>query len=124
MSLTSWKGKTVRKQDIYIAKNYLNKDEIDELNRLVTIFLETAELRAKKRIDITMNFWHDNVHRILEFNDLKLLIGQGAISSSKMKSIVDKIYVKFDQHRKSLEALQADNEELKEIENEIKANKK
>lgn len=44
MALTSWKGGVVRKQDIFIAKNYLNSDEIDTLNRLVVIFLETAEL--------------------------------------------------------------------------------
>jgi hypothetical protein len=48
MALTNWKGKVVRKQDIYIAKNYLSEDEIDNLNRFVTVFLETAELRAKK----------------------------------------------------------------------------
>ncbi len=51
MALTSWKGSIVRKQDIFIAKNYLRKDEIDTQNRLVVIFLETAELRAKERMD-------------------------------------------------------------------------
>jgi hypothetical protein len=56
MALTSWKGSIIRKQDIFIAKNYLSKDEIDTLNRLVVIFLETAELRAKERMDITMRF--------------------------------------------------------------------
>lgn len=66
MALTSWKGNVVRKQDIFIAKNYLNRDEIDTLNRLVVIFLETAELRAKNRIDITMKFWRENVDGILE----------------------------------------------------------
>lgn len=53
MNLTSWKGKIVRKQDIYISKNYLTQDELDTLNRLVTIFLETAELRVKMRKDLT-----------------------------------------------------------------------
>ena len=65
MSLTSWKGKVVRKQDIYIAKNYLNSDEIDSLNRLVVIFLETAELRAKGRKDLTMKYWQENVDKII-----------------------------------------------------------
>ena len=65
MALTAWKGSVVRKQDIFIAKNYLTEDEIDTLNRLVVIFLETAELRAKNRYDITMKFWHENVDRIL-----------------------------------------------------------
>lgn len=54
MALTTWKGSQVRKQDIFIAKNYLNEDELDSLNRLVVIFLETAELRAKNRVDISL----------------------------------------------------------------------
>jgi hypothetical protein len=54
MGLTSWKGSIVRKQDITVAKNYLSGDEIDTLNRLVVVFLETAELRAKSRRDIAM----------------------------------------------------------------------
>jgi hypothetical protein len=56
MGLTSWKGTIVRKQDIIIAKNYLSEDEIDTLNRLVVIFLETAELTVKERKDLTMLF--------------------------------------------------------------------
>jgi hypothetical protein len=56
LALTSWKGTIVRKQDIYIAKNYLTEDEIDSLNRFVVVFLETAELRVKNREDITINF--------------------------------------------------------------------
>jgi len=50
MNLTSWKGSIVRKQDINMAKNYLIHDEIDTLNRLVVIFLESAELRPKSQI--------------------------------------------------------------------------
>jgi len=68
MALTSWKGKIVRKQDIYIAKNYLTEDEIDTLNRLVVIFLETAELQAKGRKDLTMKFWRENVDGIITYN--------------------------------------------------------
>ncbi len=72
MAPTSWKGGAVRKQDIFIAKNYLDEDEIDTLNRLVVIFLETAELRAKNRFDITMKFWRENVDRILTFNGIRI----------------------------------------------------
>ncbi len=77
MSLTSWKSAIVRKQDIFIAKNYLNQEEIDTLNRLVVIFLEMAELRAKERRDLTMQFWRDNVDRILEFNDRRRAFWRG-----------------------------------------------
>ena len=125
MALTSWKGSVVRKQDIFIAKNYLNTDEIDTLNRLVVIFLETAELRAKNRINITMKFWQENVDRILEFNEQPLLTGKGKVSSSAMKEKVKQIYQLFDNKRKAYEAIQADNEdieELKQLEEKIQTN--
>jgi len=70
MGLTNWQGSVVRKQDITIAKNYLSEDELDSLNRLVVIFLETAELRAKKRQDLNMRFWQENLDKIIAFNDL------------------------------------------------------
>ena len=69
MALTSWEGSIVRKGDIYIAKNYLTKDEIDTLNRFVMVFLESAELRAKNRQDITIDFWRENIDKIIAFND-------------------------------------------------------
>lgn len=116
MALTSWKGSVVRKQDIFIAKNYLNADEIDTLNRLVVIFLETAELRAKNRIDITMKFWYDNVDRILEFNEQPLLTGKGTVSNAAMKEKVRLIYQLFDTNRKAYEATQADQQDLEELE--------
>jgi hypothetical protein len=126
MNLTSWKGSIVRKQDIFIAKNYLTEDEIDTLNRLVVVFLESAELRAKNRMDITMDFWRENVDKILEFQDKKILTNAGAISKIDMEKHVREIYSDFDKRRKEYEALQADKddiEELKQIENEIKKKK-
>ena len=126
MNLTSWKGSIVRKQDIFIAKNYLNEDEIDTLNRLVVIFIESAELRAKNRMDITMNFWRENVDKILEFQDKKILTHAGSISKADMEKFVKEIYTSFDKRRKEYEALQADEidlKELKQIENEIKKKK-
>jgi hypothetical protein len=115
MALTSWKGNIVRKQDIFIAKNYLNEDEIDTLNRIVVIFLETAELRAKNRIDITMKFWHENVDKILAFNEKLLLTGKGKISNAAMEEKVREIYQLFDKKRKTYEAKQADIEDLAEL---------
>lgn len=116
MALTSWKGSVVRKQDIFTAKNYLTADEIDTLNRLVVIFLETAELRAKNRDDLTINFWKENVDRILEFNDKKILPDKGSISNAQMESKVSDIYSEFDKKRKEFEARQDDEKELKELE--------
>jgi hypothetical protein len=123
MALTNWKGIKVRKQDIYIAKNYLTDDEIDTLNRLVVIFLETAELRVKERKDITMRFWAENVDKLLEFNNKPLLLSAGSVSKNEMEEKVKEIYNRFDTRRKEFEALQADEEdleELKQLEKKIK----
>ena len=127
MALTSWKGTIVRKQDIYIAKNYLTADEIDTLNRLVVIFLETAELRAKERIELTMSFWKENVDRILQFNDKKILTGAGTVSNAFMEQKVAEIYEKFNTRRKTYDSIIADNvdiDEIKAIENQVKSLKK
>ena len=115
MALTSWKGSIVRKQDVFIAKNYLNKDEIDILNRLVVIFLETAELRIKSRTDITMKFWQENIDKILEFNDKPLLTSKGKISKIAMEQKVREIYRLFDKKRKTFDAQKADEEDLEEL---------
>lgn len=119
MSLTSWKGGIVRKQDIYTAKNYLIDDEIDTLNRLVVIFLETAELRAKDRLDIVISFWKENVDRILTSNDRKILTGAGSVSKLEMEETVGKVYEEFDARRKSFEARQADQQDLEELTEQI-----
>jgi len=123
MGLTSWKGSKVRKQDIVVAKNYLSADEIDSLNRLVVIFLETAELRAKNRIDITMDFWRENMDRILAGNDMPLLENKGGINHKQMEERARTEYEHFDARRKKYEAEQAeaqDLEELKQLEQAIK----
>lgn len=124
MALTSWKGSVVRKQDIFTAKNYLTADEIDTLNRLVIIFLETAELRAKNRLDIPMSFWKENVDRILEFNDRNVLKNAGSVSNAQMEEKVQEIYSIYDSKRRTWEALEADNREIEELEQEIKKLKK
>lgn len=127
MALTSWKGKVVRKQDIYIAKNYLTEDEADNLNRFVTVFLETAELRAKNRQDITMAFWKENIDKIILLNDKTILQGKGKVSNQQMEKKVETIFASFDANRKIAEAKQADEqdlEELKALENKIKSEKK
>lgn len=116
MALTSWHGKIVRKQDIIIAKNYLNEDELDTLNRLVTIFLETAELRAKSRQDLTLNFWRENVDRLITFQDRPLLTGKGRISHEAMEEKVHALYAEFDARRKEFDAAEADKQDLEEIE--------
>jgi len=126
MGLTSWKGARVRKGDIIVAKNYLTLDEIDTLNRLVDIFLESAELRAKDRKDLTVRFWRDNVDRILEFQDKSVLRHSGSISNGEMKREVKEVFHQFEERRKAREAEAAealDLMALQELEAEIKKNR-
>jgi hypothetical protein len=120
--LLTWKGAKVRKQDIVVAKNYLTEDEIDTLNRLVVIFLETAELRAKSRQEIHMNFWKENVGQIITSNGFALLTHAGSISHAQMEQATTARYAEFDQRRKRQEALQADQAdeaELKALEQKL-----
>lgn len=126
MGLTSWNGTIVRKGDVFTAKNYLTENEIDTLNRLVVVFLESAELRAKNRQDITMDFWQTNVDKIIEFNDKKLLKDRGSVSKSQMEKIAGQVYEDFNNKRKIADAQEADLEDLKQIEmleKQIKENK-
>jgi hypothetical protein len=116
MALTNWSGSRVRKQDVIIAKNYLTQDEIDTLNRLVVIFLEQAELRVKQQKDLTLDFWRENVVKLLAFNDQPILEGPGSVSHEDMKRLAHERYDAFAANRRSAEALAADAEDLREIE--------
>ncbi|HAT48786.1 MAG: virulence RhuM family protein [Nitrospirae bacterium] len=124
--LLSWKGKQVHKQDILIAKNYLTEDEIDTLNRLVVIFLETAELRAKRQTITSMAFWRENVGQIITANGFPLLAGAGSVSHARMEQQIAPMFLHYDQHSKTQEAQAADAQdeaELKALENKIKHRK-
>ena len=121
MNLQSWKGRIVRKGDITTAKNYLNADEVDSLNRLTAIFLETAELRVKERKDLTLPFWRDNVDKLLAFNDKPLLTGTGHISHAQMEEQVNGVYEQFDERRKAEQAIAADAQELEALNDVAKA---
>jgi len=116
MALTTWSGSRVRKHDVIIAKNYLSEDEVDTLNRLVVIFLEQAELRAKQKRDLTLDYWRSTVDRMLAANDQPLLDGPGAVRREDMKTIAERRYEAFDANRRRNEAIESDAEDLKAIE--------
>ncbi len=121
--LLHWQGTKVRKQDILVAKNYLTEDEIDTLNRLVVIFLETAELRTKRREQIRMSFWRQNVEQIIGSNGFPVLTHAGRISQAQMEHNTNAPYLDFDQRRKAREAKEADAQdeaELKALEDALK----
>ena len=121
--LLHWKGAQVRKTDIVVAKNYLTEDEIDTLNRLVVIFLETAELRTKNRQEIRMAFWQQNVEQIISSNGFAVLTNAGKVSHTRMEQQLEPMFLDFDQRRKQQEAAQADTQdeaELTALENSLK----
>ena len=121
--LLAWKGDHVRKTDIVVAKNYLTEDEIDTLNRLVVIFLETAELRAKGKQETQMAFWKQNVDQIITSNGFPLLTHAGSVSHEQMEARTGELYLQFDQDRKRAEAIEADQQdeaELKALEAALK----
>ena len=116
MGLTTWKGSIVRKGDITIAKNYLLDAEIDRLNRLVDIFLTSAEMRVQDRRDLTLDYWRDNVDNLLAFQGMDVLQDKGSVSNAQMEHHVREVYADFDNKRKQLEAQQADADDLKLLE--------
>ena len=116
MGLTTWKGSVVRKGDVIIAKNYLQNDEIDSLDRLVDIFLTSAEERVKGRRDLTLDYWRKNVDNLLTFQEKDILQGHGSISNAKAEATVKQVYDVYNARRKQLEAQEADAEDLKMLE--------
>lgn len=115
MNLTSWKGTVVRKQDIYISKNYLTADELDTLNRLVSIFLDSAELRVKMRKTLTISFWQENVDKLITDNEFPLLDNKGSRTRVQADKQVEEIYLEFDRRRKDFEKEQADRQDDEEL---------
>jgi len=116
MALTAWKAGRVRKTDIVIAKNYLNADEIDHLNRMVSAFLEFAELRTRQRKELRMIDWRQYVDNFMQFNESPLLQGAGRMSHEAMLKIVHERYEQFDGQRRQADAVEADSADLKELE--------
>ena len=115
MALTSWQESVVRKQDILIAKNYLGKEEIDLLNRLTILFLDSAELRVKERKDLTLSYWRNNVDALLQFQGKELLQGKGTVSRKQMVERVKAVYAEFDQRRKQACIREEELEEIRAL---------
>jgi len=80
------------------------------------IFLEQAELRVKQQKALTLDFWRSNVDKMLAFNDQPILQGAGSVSRERMEQLAHERYEAFDQKRREAERIQADADDLKEIE--------
>ena len=116
MGLTTWKGSIVRKGDVIVAKNYLQNEEIDSLNRLVDIFLTSAEERVKGRRDLTLDYWRKNVDNLLTFQEKDILQGTGSITNYEAEETAKQVYDVFNTKRKQMEAQTTDADDLKMLE--------
>lgn len=98
MGLTTWEnapdGK-ILKADVTIAKNYLSKDEMNYLERIVSLYLDYAELQAERKIPMSMGDWAKRLDGFLEFNGNELLTGPGKISAEQAKLHAETEYEKY-----------------------------
>jgi len=99
MGLTSWRGAKVRKEDVVIAKNYLNEAELAALNNLVEQYLVFAEGQAMRRVPMTMCDWISKLHGFLTLNDRAILTHAGKISHELAKEFAESEYEKFNANR-------------------------
>ena len=127
LGLTNFKGTRVRKGDIEIAKNYLERAELDELNRLVTQFLEYAESQARRRKVVHLDDWVVKTDRFIEFNEYEPLSDHGRISRNQARDMVRERYQIYDSARTQGRNERFDAEilpQLQEIEQRILADRK
>jgi hypothetical protein len=96
MGLTSWTGSRPRKADVAIAKNYLTADELDELNRIVTLYLEFAELQARSRRLMYMRDWIAKLDEFLRLSERDILTHAGKISHEVAVFRAEKEYGQFE----------------------------
>lgn len=124
MGLTTWKGAVVRKGDVTTAKNYLGEAEIKELNLIVTMFLDTAELRASRRQTMRLAEWEGVLDTFITSNELPLLLNAGSISAKKAEQIAHARYAEFEGKRREAERFAAQQtDDLAELEKIAKASK-
>jgi hypothetical protein len=107
MGLTTFEGTVVRRGDIAIAKNYLTQDELTELNRIVTMFLDHAEDMARQHTPMYMNDWDATLNEFLTFRRRNILQGKGTISGAEMERHVLAEYAKYNTRRLNIHATEA-----------------
>jgi hypothetical protein len=116
MGLTNWKGATVRKGDVTIAKNYLQGDEIDELNRIVVMFLDYAEDQAKRRKQIFLKDWQVKLDEFLKFNERRILPDAGKVSREAADEKANQEYERFSERRRFEREAEAEQENVRQLE--------
>lgn len=122
MGLTSFKGAVVRKGDITVAKNYLSENEITELNRITTMYLDFAEDQARRHIPMHMADWEEKLNSFLQFTGREILNNYGKITVDIAKKLAAEQYEQFDLNRKNLVTIDVENlkDHVKSVEQEKK----
>lgn len=120
MGLTSWKGDVIRKGDVTVAKNYLRGEEIGELNRIVTMFLDFAEDQARRRKQVFMQDWREKLDDFLRFNDRNILNHAGSISRDDAERHANVEYDRYEERRRTAADEVAEAAHLREIEEAVK----
>ena len=124
MGLTSWKGSIVRKGDVGTAKNYLKAEEVEELNRIVVMYLDYAEDQARRRRPVAMAEWADKLDAFLSFNERDVLTHAGRLRMDVAQKLAVARFEVFDASRRAAEALAADEADIAQLEEMEKAAKK
>ena len=116
MGLTTWQGGRVRKQDVTVAKNYLNQNEIEELDRIVVMYLDYAEDQARRRRTMTMREWEEKLDAFLQFNEREVLTHAGKLRADVAERLVLDRYETFDTTRREAARIAADAEDMAALE--------
>lgn len=120
MGLTSWKGAVVRKGDIAVAKNYLHQPEIDELNRIVVMWLDFAEDQALRRKQVFLKNWESRLDAFLRFNERSVLDNRGTVSKADASARAASEYEQFAARRRAMLEADAAREQQDVLENAAK----
>jgi hypothetical protein len=102
MGLTSWEGKQIRKSDSVVAKNYLNEQEMDTLNKIVNAYLDIAEVRALNHEPMYMRDWLETIDDYLKMTRREILTTKGQISH---KQAIEKAHAEYDKYKKKQEEM-------------------
>lgn len=102
MGLTTWKSGSVQKADVKVAKNYLNEQEVSELNRIVTMWLDYAEDQARRRKEVFLKDWAEKLDAFLKFNERDVLEGAGKMSKKQADAHAEAQYEVFAAQRRAL----------------------
>ena len=117
MGITAIEKENIKSTDVVVAKNYLNEQEIDELNRIVIMWLDYAEDQANRRKQIFLKDWEEKLDSFLKFNEREVLGNFGSVSKKEANKVAKEEYKKFStQRRAELEAI-GEEQTIKALEN-------